>query len=542
MWCADKSCETIVRLMQGRPISDPLPGVEGCFKAKSTAGFKGMPGEGGAIAGLGGLGESQGAEGRHHCEARFVRDAPGTTAAPETASHSDQEGRLDVIVKELKSSGGGQAVANTSQGDPEAPAPPPHPPPDRRTLCQRGVNAARETQAKREGPQRPEPPKAHRKTRLSSTLTKDKLHEHAAVTSAGAPSAKRLRGRRLSEVKEVPTRFMRPIMLKAPPINDLASQVRNLLSSDVMDLLRPKTPAVIDLLRPKTPAAPSLPELANPSKHPSVRTSTSSSVASEATDFGTLKQASNIMAPAARQPADPNRWQKAVRGGNWRGGGSGMISVKPEKRRTLSSVKPEKPRTLPRPTSSKPDFSSPSPTPENSQKLTNPRSADARLDLARVLCEFPGGLKSDAIRDEVKCLYRELRELEPRNVDASIGLGEVLAGNDELVEAIREMAAYPDAVGLPSFDDSFVHIEIIRLIMKLGGKDRNSPYFSSAQLKKSLVIAGKVMGFDGISKYVNTLDQFGRWDLLMEVYSAINDRPQNDKSMLDFFKAMGWMQ
>eukprot|EP00854_Cymbomonas_tetramitiformis_P005283 gene5283-6419_t len=197
-----------------------------------------------------------------------------------------------------------------------------------------------------------------------------------------------------------------------------------------------------------------------------------------------------------------------------------------------------------------PDFSSPSPTPENSQKLTNPRSADARLDLARVLCEFPGGLKSgrvpssleDAIRDEVKCLYRELRELEPRNVDASIGLGEVLAGNDELVEAIREMAAYPDAVGLPSFDDSFVHIEIIRLIMKLGGKDRNSPYFSSAQLKKSLVIAGKVMGFDGISKYVNTLDQFGRWDLLMEVYSAINDRPQNDKSMLDFFKAMGWMQ
>lgn len=99
---------------------------------------------------------------------------------------------------------------------------------------------------------------------------------------------------------------------------------------------------------------------------------------------------------------------------------------------------------------------------------------------------------------------------------------------------------FPDPEGQPTFDDSFVHVEIVRTIIATAGRSRASPILKSPHLEKSLVIAGRVMGFDGISKYVEALDAKGQWDLLRRVYATINQRSLSDPSMLSFFKVVGW--
>jgi len=169
----------------------------------------------------------------------------------------------------------------------------------------------------------------------------------------------------------------------------------------------------------------------------------------------------------------------------------------------------------------------------------NPKSVQTRVSLAKLLCEYPEGL-SVSSRLEAMRLYREARHLDNRNVDATVGLGDMLKQDLRPEDAIREMAKFPDPEGQPTFDDSFVHVEIVRTIIATAGRSRASPILKSPHLEKSLVIAGRVMGFDGISKYVEALDAKGQWDLLRRVYATINQRSLSDPSMLSFFKVVGW--
>jgi hypothetical protein len=71
-------------------------------------------------------------------------------------------------------------------------------------------------------------------------------------------------------------------------------------------------------------------------------------------------------------------------------------------------------------------------------------------------------------------LYSDARRIDRRNVDASVGLGQLLKEADPM-KAVREMAHFPDpqgcgepagTYGRATFDDSFVHIEIARTLIK----------------------------------------------------------------------------
>ena len=228
------------------------------------------------------------------------------------------------------------------------------------------------------------------------------------------------------------------------------------------------------------------------------------------------------------------------------------------------------------------------------------RSITARIELAKVLRERLGfgndgvfiGVSENTPKteeeeerenravEEVCQLYREVTVMSPRNVDAVTGLAAMLEKKVKVKDtslsspsfeaALAVLAAYPDPVandGAGDFDDSFVHVEIIRLIVRAAeaeeksekklaaaakmngtsttgamttGKRRSSKeWYELEQLEKSMVIAGRVMGMQGIEKWVEMLDGKGKWDCLMRIYAAVNKHLE--PNMLQaHFQIKGW--
>ncbi|KAK3266748.1 hypothetical protein CYMTET_24652 [Cymbomonas tetramitiformis] len=165
----------------------------------------------------------------------------------------------------------------------------------------------------------------------------------------------------------------------------------------------------------------------------------------------------------------------------------------------------------------------------------------ARVDLARVLREQAqeGGMIDD-VRAECIRLYREAREVDERNVDACVGIGQLMLESDPS-GAIAEMSKFPDPEGKPGFDDSFCHVEIIRAIIKHAQATKDKELFECEQMERSLIIAGKVMGWEGIDKWVEILDNRGKWDMLKRVYMEINaDKGLDEDMVKGFFTAKGW--
>jgi len=61
------------------------------------------------------------------------------------------------------------------------------------------------------------------------------------------------------------------------------------------------------------------------------------------------------------------------------------------------------------------------------------------------------------------------------------------------------------------------------------------------QVEKSLSIAGKVMGWEGLDKWVEILDNRGKWDMLKRIYLACNEDKGIDPDMAKgYFTAKGW--
>ncbi|KAK3247452.1 hypothetical protein CYMTET_43051, partial [Cymbomonas tetramitiformis] len=136
-------------------------------------------------------------------------------------------------------------------------------------------------------------------------------------------------------------------------------------------------------------------------------------------------------------------------------------------------------------------------------------------------------------------------ELEPTNVDSTVGLGQLLMEKDPAA-AIEELSKFPDPAGKPTFDDSFVHVELVRAIIKLATDTKDKAMFECEQMEKSLTISGKVMGWDGIDKWVEILDNRGKWDMLRRIYKEVAQYQLGPDQILDetmvegFFKAKGW--
>ena len=164
---------------------------------------------------------------------------------------------------------------------------------------------------------------------------------------------------------------------------------------------------------------------------------------------------------------------------------------------------------------------------KDNDSVTNSISYQARLGLARVLSRV-----QDAHSwSEIKELYQDVMKLAPDLHDAYIELGEMLT-QKEPKQAIEIYNLYPfEKEG--SFDDAYLHGEIIRLIIKTGD-------FGNPCLQSSMIGYGKIMGFSALEKTVSILEDKSKFDVLMKVYAAVNDKDIHDEDLQTFFKLKYW--
>ncbi|KAK1905546.1 putative membrane protein [Dissostichus eleginoides] len=158
----------------------------------------------------------------------------------------------------------------------------------------------------------------------------------------------------------------------------------------------------------------------------------------------------------------------------------------------------------------------------------NRSSHVSRLGLARALT------RSADTQERARQLYQEVIAMAPGVHDAYIELVQLLEECDPQA-AVEVYCRFPlKPVAEQSFEDAFITGEIVRLLMAL-------ELYDHLLLGPSLVAYGKVMGLSCLEKYIDILDEKSMTKLLMSVYAKINDRPQDDQEMLDFFKFKCWI-
>ena len=160
--------------------------------------------------------------------------------------------------------------------------------------------------------------------------------------------------------------------------------------------------------------------------------------------------------------------------------------------------------------------------------VRNRASFQARLGLARTLTRT----QKDSRWAEITELYYTVISIAPHVHDAYIELGDMLAKTDPQ-QAIEVYSKYPFGKEL-SFDDAYLHGEIIRLIMKTESYD-------DPNLEKSLIAYGTVMGFSALEKHVSVLENKFKYGLLKNVYAGVNKKDINDEELQQFFKFKLWV-
>lgn len=158
----------------------------------------------------------------------------------------------------------------------------------------------------------------------------------------------------------------------------------------------------------------------------------------------------------------------------------------------------------------------------------NKQTYHPRLGLARTLAKFSDAKK----HEESHSLYRQVIKMSPQVHDAYIELGEMLAKSNP-VAAVEVYAQYPFH-DPPSFDDAFLHGEIVSLLMK-------SESYDAPQLCTSLIAMGKALGIGVLEKQVTILEGKFKTGLLKKVYAGVHGKPLDDPELQAFFKFKCWM-
>ena len=166
------------------------------------------------------------------------------------------------------------------------------------------------------------------------------------------------------------------------------------------------------------------------------------------------------------------------------------------------------------------------PTVKTSSGEINKSSHHPRLGLARVLSKLAGK------HEEAHSFYKEVMEMSPNVHDAYIELGEMLA-KDSPKEAVDVYSQFPFD-NPPSFDDAFLHGEIVRLLM--GSSEYDHP-----QLAKSLIAMGQALGIGVLEKQVSMLEAKFKTGLLKQVYAGVHGKPVEDPELQAFFKFKCWL-
>ncbi|XP_074656502.1 uncharacterized protein LOC141909757 [Tubulanus polymorphus] len=156
----------------------------------------------------------------------------------------------------------------------------------------------------------------------------------------------------------------------------------------------------------------------------------------------------------------------------------------------------------------------------------NKKTHHARLGLARALARKPEDI------EEAKKYYNEVMSMAPEIHDAYIELADMLIKDDPL-GAVDIFAKFPVS-DTASFDDAYIHGEIVRLLIKCEKYD-------DPRLGPNMISWGKIMGLAVLDKYVKILDDKFKSDLLMKVYAGVNGRDVDDPEMQAFFRHKCWI-
>lgn len=171
--------------------------------------------------------------------------------------------------------------------------------------------------------------------------------------------------------------------------------------------------------------------------------------------------------------------------------------------------------------------SSSSPTQPSGKVEINEKSYLPRLGLARILAKSA----ADKAKVESHGLYKEVISMAPDLHDAYIELGEMLSKTDP-VAAVDAYARFPFS-DPPSFNDAYLHGEILRLLMASGNYD-------DPHLLTSMVAMGRALGIGVLEKQVSILENKFKTDLLKKVYSGVHGKPIDDPDLQAFFKFKCW--
>lgn len=151
-----------------------------------------------------------------------------------------------------------------------------------------------------------------------------------------------------------------------------------------------------------------------------------------------------------------------------------------------------------------------------------------RLGLARILAK---SAVEKAKFEESHSLYKEVISMSPDLHDAYIELGEMLSKTDP-VAAVDAYAKFPFS-DPPSFNDAYLHGEILRLLMA-------SENYDDPRLLSSMVAMGRALGIGVLEKQVSILENKFKTDLLKKVYSGVHGKPIDDPDLQAFFKFKCW--
>ncbi|XP_071962692.1 uncharacterized protein [Antedon mediterranea] len=153
-------------------------------------------------------------------------------------------------------------------------------------------------------------------------------------------------------------------------------------------------------------------------------------------------------------------------------------------------------------------------------------SYQPRLGLARVLA------KENEDSEESHMLYNDIIIMAPQLHDAYIELADLLIKKDQM-KAVDVYSRFPFPES-SSFDDAYIHGEIVRILMK-------NQKFDDPRLEPHLIAWGRVMGIGCLEKYVEILESKFKNELLKNVYAGVNYKDVNDPDLQAFFKFKMWL-
>ena len=134
---------------------------------------------------------------------------------------------------------------------------------------------------------------------------------------------------------------------------------------------------------------------------------------------------------------------------------------------------------------------------------------------------------------EAHRLYEEVISMAPTVHDAYIELADSLV-KSEPMRAVDIYSKYPFKEPL-TFDDAYIHGEIVRLLMK-------SETYDDQRLGPSMISLGRIMGLSVLEKYVESLDKTFKYSkLLKEVYAGVHGKSVDDPDLQQFFKFKCWV-